>query len=148
MFGQTTTNTDDMGIGQILEDAFGNFDFVSPMLYPSHYINGFIGYKNPAQYPYEVVKYSMDGAKNKKEIFANKDAEPEETPAKNLKMEMFEVKLAKFRPWLQDFNMGANYTAKMVKEEIKAVQDSLGTEYNGFMLWNSNNVYTKGAVVK
>src|SRR3989344_533471 len=34
LFGMTTTNTDDLGIGQVLEYALLNFDYVSPMVYP------------------------------------------------------------------------------------------------------------------
>ena len=56
--------------------------------------------------------------------------------------------LAKFRPWLQDFNMGADYTADMVKAEIQATQDALGGNYSGFMLWNPSNIYTQEAVTK
>lgn len=125
IFGQTTVNTDDMGIGQIIEDSFENFDYVSPMVYPSHYINGFIGFDNPAEHPYEVIKYSLDSAVKRK---GNS--------------------LAKLRPWLQDFNMGADYTADMVKQEIKATQDALGDGFNGFMLWNPSNIYTTQAILK
>ncbi|MCX6719885.1 MAG: hypothetical protein NTV36_02150, partial [Candidatus Staskawiczbacteria bacterium] len=131
LFGQTTTNTDDMGIGQILETALENFDYVSPMVYPSHYIKGFIGFSNPAEHPYEIIKYSMDTALARK---------------KNMIGAL--VPLAKIRPWLQDFNMGADYTAEMVKSEIKATEDSLGNDYNGFMLWNPSNIYTKGSILK
>jgi len=34
LFGQTTVNTDDMGIGQVLENALPYFDYVAPMVYP------------------------------------------------------------------------------------------------------------------
>jgi hypothetical protein len=44
--------------------------------------------------------------------------------------------------------MGANYTAEMVQQEIKAMQDSLGSDYRGYMLWNPSNIYTIGAVQK
>jgi len=150
LFGQTTVNRDDMGIGQILEDAFLNFDYISPMVYPSHYANGFIGFENPAEHPYEVVKYSMNSALLRKRIYFNKmkeailgeGSEGAEIPS------AIEIKLAKFRPWLQDFNMGADYTAEMVQQEIQATKDSLGEEFKGFMLWNPSNVYTWGAIQK
>jgi len=128
LFGQTTTSKDDMGIGQIIENAFENFDYVCPMLYPSHYANGFIGFSNPVEHPYEVVKYSMDSAFSRK--LAN------------------QVFTAKIRPWLQDFNRGVDYTPQMVEDEIRAVEDSLGSKYNGFMLWNPSNIYTTEAVFK
>ena len=127
LFGQVTTNRDDMGIGQLLEYAFASFDYISPMVYPSHYINGFMGFSNPADHPYEIVKYSMETALTREKAYSD-------------------IPLAKFRPWLQDFNMGAYYTADMVRAEIRATQDALGEDYNGYMLWNPSNVYTQGAI--
>lgn len=125
LFGLTTVNSDDMGIGQIIENAFENFDYVCPMVYPSHYANGFIGFDNPAEHPYEVIKYSMDHALAKKKDSA-----------------------VKLRPWIQDFNMGAVYNADMVKQEIQAIQDSLGVNFSGFMMWNPSNIYTQEAILK
>jgi hypothetical protein len=153
LFGQTTTNTDDMGIGQVFEDALEYFDFVSPMIYPSHYVNGFSGFTNPAKYPYEVVKYSTKTAFERKasylELQKLKYDEATGTPASALEVSsQKEIKVAKFRPWLQDFNMGAKYTADMVKLEITAVQDFSGEEFVGFMLWNPYNIYTQEAVKK
>ena len=149
LFGQTTVNKDDMGIGQLLENAFETFDYISPMVYPSHYIDGFIGFENPAEHPYEITKYSMDSA------FARKTAYTEFLLAASNagkivedKPKTLEKPLAKFRPWLQDFDMGAEYTANMIKDEIKATQDSLGAEYSGYMLWNPRNIYTEEAVLK
>jgi hypothetical protein len=137
LFGQTTTNTDDMGIGQIIENAFENFDYVSPMVYPSHYVNGFMNFDNPAEHPYEIIKYSMLYALIREKIFLGQKLVAGTEPS-----------LAKFRPWLQDFNMGAVYDAGMVGQEIKATQEALGDEYNGFMLWNPSNIYTQEAVLK
>lgn len=158
LFGLTTINTDDMGIGQIIENAFENFDYVCPMVYPSHYANGFIGFRNPAEHPYEVVKYSMDNAKNKERIlFENikneiiKRSEVKGMPAASLQLlnPLPEMQpLAKIRPWLQDFDMGADYTAEMVKKEISATADSLAKDYAGYMLWNPSNKYTKEAIIK
>jgi hypothetical protein len=142
LFGQTTINKDDMGIGQIIENAFENFDYISPMIYPSHYINGFMGFANPAEHPYEVIKYSMDAALAR----GNNLLKQSDNLASLQTTQQRPV--AVLRPWLQDFNMGANYDAEMVKKEIKATQDSLGQSYKGYMLWNPSNVYTKDAVLK
>lgn len=139
IFGQTTTNTDDMGIGQILEDSFEYFDYICPMVYPSHYVSGFIGYNNPSQYPYEVIKYSIDSAVKRRSAY---DKLLNENAGENPK------KLAQIRPWLQDFNMGADYTADMVKQEIKALQDSIKKDFVGYLLWNPSNFYMKEAVTK
>lgn len=146
LFGQTTIDKNDMGIGQILENAFENFDYVAPMIYPSHYANGFAGFENPAKYPYEVVKYSLDKGLVRKNEFVNKNGEAVGTPAEETKLS--NINVAKFRPWLQDFDMGAIYDAEMIKKEIQATKDSLGADYAGYMLWNASNIYTKDAVTK
>ncbi|MBI2591214.1 MAG: hypothetical protein HYW34_00875 [Candidatus Brennerbacteria bacterium] len=142
LFGLTTINKDDMGIGQIIENAYANFDYVAPMVYPSHYISGFLGYKNPALFPYEVVKYSMDNALSRL-ITYNRQLI---TASTTVKGQLSKVKL---RPWLQDFDLGASYNADKIKKEIKAVYDSASSTaelLNGWMLWNASNVYTKEAL--
>ena len=123
LFGMTTTNTDDMNIGQNLESALKYFDYVSPMVYPSHYPNGFNGYPNPAAKPYEVVKFAMDSA-------VKRARNATTTPLK-------------LRPWLQDFNLGATYGAPMVRAQIQATYDS---GLDSWMLWNASNRYTQTAL--
>ena len=129
LFGLSTVNFD-LGIGQIIEDAYQYFDFVCPMVYPSHYAGGFLGYQNPAEYPYEVVKYSMENALKKL----------------NLLNQLHPTK-ARLRPWLQDFDLGATYDEKEVRSEIDAVSKALGENFSGFMLWSSENIYTKEALL-
>ena len=123
LFGMTTTNTDDMNIGQNLENALKYFDYVSPMVYPSHYPKGFNNYSNPAAKPYEVVKFAMDSA-------VNRAMNATTTPRK-------------LRPWLQDFNLGATYDAPMVRAQIQATYDS---GLDSWMLWNASNRYTSAAL--
>lgn len=133
IFGLATISYNDLGVGQVIEDAFEYFDYVSPMVYPSHYAKGFLGYENPAQYPYEVINYSMMNALARLKIFQLKKSESK--------------RKVHLRPWLQDFNLGARYDKEMVKAEIKAVQDVLkGEDFKGFMLWNPWNYYTKEAL--
>lgn len=127
LFGLATINQDDLGIGQVIENAYEYFDYVSPMVYPSHYASEFLGYKNPALYPYEVIKYSLDSALQRLTATSTQFS-------------------AKLRPWLQDFDLGANYDAVMVKKEIQAVADALGENFSGWMLWNPENIYTKEAL--
>lgn len=130
LFGLSTVNYDDLGIGQVIEDSFEYFDYICPMVYPSHYAPGFLNHHNPAVYPYEVVKYSMDSALKRLAVFSQ---------SKEIN--------ARLRPWLQDFNLGAVYDDNMVRMQIEAVYDSAKDDFNGFMLWNSSNVYTKGALL-
>jgi hypothetical protein len=138
LFGLATVNNDGLGIGQVIEDALINFDAVCPMIYPSHYAAGFIGLKNPSAYPYEVIKYSMEATKKKiaaLEVLKNSTTSP---------IEIREAKIAQMRPWLQDFDLGADYTAEMIRLEKKAVLDAGFNE--GWMLWDPRNVYTAGAL--
>ena len=123
LFGMTATNTDDLNIGQILEDALRNFDFVAPMVYPSHFPPNWNGYLKPATMPYEVIQNSMSKAVVKANAIG-------ESPLK-------------LRPWLQDFDMGATYTKEMVRAQIKATYD---VGLNSWMLWDPANKYTKSAL--
>lgn len=155
LFGLSTINTNDLGIGQVIEDAYQYFDYVSPMIYPSHYAKNFLGYKNPANYPYEVVKYSMEKAIERFRIydlrFTNSSSTFFSTSSGNkiLKSEFLNLK-SKLRPWLQDFDLGANYDAAKVKKQIQAVYDAASSTpelISGFMLWDPKNEYTKGALL-
>ncbi len=130
LFGLSTISKGDLGIGQVIENAYRYFDFVSPMVYPSHYAPGSMGFANPADHPYEVVKNSIDSAYLR--LMATSTAGA--------------IYNSKLRPWLQDFNLGATYDAAKVSAQIKAVRDSLGANYNGFMLWNASNRYTIDAL--
>jgi hypothetical protein len=47
-----------------------------------------------------------------------------------------------YRPWIQDFDLGASYGEKEVRAQIKALSD-LGI--NSYMVWSPSNVYTKEA---
>ncbi|MBU1178980.1 sugar fermentation stimulation protein [Patescibacteria group bacterium] len=123
LFGMTTWNKDDLNIGQVLEKAAPYFDYIAPMVYPSHYPTGFQGYRNPALYPYEII-YSAMKRGSEKLIAASS------TPAK-------------LRPWLQDFDLGATYTAEMIKKEKQAVYDAGLTSW---MLWDPANRYTRDAL--
>lgn len=125
VFGLTTEATDDMGIGQVLENALPNFDFVAPMIYPSHYPEGYQGFANPATKPYEVVTIAM-----KKGV----------ARAAALGMDA-----SKFRPWIQDFNMGATYTAGMIKDQIRALHEQ---GIDSYMVWDPANTYTTEAYNK
>lgn len=128
LFGMTTTNTDDLGIGQILEDAFPYFDYISPMVYPSHYPSGFYGHKDVNKVPYEVVKISMDKAVERLKTYNDTVAST----------------TAKLRPWLQDNDYPVPYTAEMVRAQIRATYDS---GLNSWMLWDAGNTYTRGALL-
>lgn len=131
LFGLSTVNNDDLGIGQKIESAYLYFDYVCPMVYPSHYANGFIGYQNPAQYPYEVIDYSLEKALIKRENLIKEMAST--TP------DFASSSVGVLRPWLQAFDLGADYTPQMIKKEIQAVYDN--GLYYGWYLWDPKNIY-------
>lgn len=123
VFGMTFWSLDDYNIGQRLIDVLPYADFVSPMVYPSHYADGFKGYANPALAPYEIVKMSLDeGLRLTHGVYAGNDEE--------LAM--------RFRPWLQDFDIGAVYTSDLIEAQIQAARDAGAS---GWILWNARNVY-------
>ena len=94
------------------------------MVYHSHYASGFEGFVNPAEYPYEVIyKGLTTGTERLASISSS----------------------AKIRPWLQDFDLGAIYDARMVNLQKKAVYDA---NAYGWLLWNPSNIYTEEALIK
>ncbi|NCN07727.1 hypothetical protein GW933_03465 [Candidatus Falkowbacteria bacterium] len=113
----------DLNIGQRLVDAALYFDYISPMVYPSHYPAGFLSYSNPASHPYEVVNKALSEG--------------------NVILASTTSAIAKTRPWLQDFDLGANYDTAMIRAQIKASDDN---NASGWLLWNARNVYTTGAL--
>jgi hypothetical protein len=116
LFGLTTTIKGDLGIGQDIVRIAKHVDYISPMLYPSHYSKGMYGIINPAGSPYQVIARSLADAKEKL------------GPASN-----------KIRPWLQDFSLYHSYTEKEIRAQIKAVQDK---ELSSWLLWNPRSIYT------
>ena len=65
VFGLTTTEKTDMGIGQKIVEMSEYVDYISPMVYPSHYANGEYGIPNPNKEPYRTVYTALQGAKKR-----------------------------------------------------------------------------------
>ncbi|GAB1402526.1 hypothetical protein MASR1M68_14370 [Elusimicrobiota bacterium] len=116
VFGLTTTETTDMGIGQKIVEMAEHVDYVSPMIYPSHYNKGEYGIPDPNKEPYRTVYIALQGAKKR-------------------------IPVEKIRPWLQDFSMkGVKYGPQQIQEQIQACFDSGIVTW---MLWNASCRYTK-----
>ncbi|MBI4449552.1 hypothetical protein HY634_00675 [Candidatus Uhrbacteria bacterium] len=126
VFGQVLWNPDDLGIGQQFELLAPHFDVIAPMVYPSHYRNGFLGKSNPAKYPYEVIFATL---KRGMERLAK--LPEEQRPA--------------IRPWLQDFNIGAQYGTREVQLQQRAGDDAGAM---GWMVWNPLGRYHEEAFRK
>jgi hypothetical protein len=145
LFGMVTTNTDDLGIGQVLENALPYFDYIAPMVYPSHYPQHFNGWPDPNKVPYELIKYVMGSAVKRTDDFAstsranlNSTTTPH-LPERNLER----ISRDQLRPWLQDNDYPVVYTAAMVRAQIEATYDAGLTSW---MLWDPSNKYTREAL--
>jgi len=137
LFGMTTTNTDDLNIGQVLERALPHFDFVAPMVYPSHYPPGFNGWADPDDHVYETVYFAMSTAVERVNELKNATTTPQE-----VKDHLSPLQL---RTWVQDFDYGGDYGVPEVQAQIKATYDAGLTSW---MVWDPSNRYTIGAYKK
>ncbi len=129
VFGMVLTNTDDLTIGQHLEDIAPYVDALSGMIYPSHFPKQWNGIANTHTNPYQTVYDSSKMGLNRMSVTLGSST------ARKLS-----------RPWLQDFSIyGVVYNAPEVKAQIKALDD-LGIK--NFLLWNASNRYTGGVMNK
>lgn len=153
LFGMTTTNFDDLSIGQVQDRAAPYFDFIAPMVYPSHYPDSFLGLGDPNLYPYKVVNYAMQSGVDRMQSST--------TPMKGFLHEPIYSQNAsgtktftgmyskptygpdKFRTWIQDFDYGGDYDAADVRAQIQASYDA---GVMSFMIWAPSNIYTKAAL--
>lgn len=124
VFGYVCWNKSDTGIGQRINDLMGPLDYISPMLYPSGFMYGIPNYRNPVEHPYEIVRFSLDRARERTGL------DP-----------------IRFRPWLQAFADYAfdkrQFTGKEIQAQITAAQ-SFGAD--GWLLWNPRNLYSSEAI--
>lgn len=152
LFGMTTTNTDDLSIGQVIERAAPYFDFIAPMVYPSHYPDTFLGFSDPNDHPYEVVYHAMKSGVDRMTasttLVAGFFHQPEfYTNASGTKIATGKyVKpiygAEKLRTWIQDFDYGGDYDAADVRAEIQASYDA---GVDSWMVWAPSNIYTRAA---
>ncbi len=103
-------------IGQSLADMVDAVDFVYPMMYPSHYPAGHLGFRNPAEHPAEVFDHGLSKG-----------------------MPLVEGKKAKIRPWTQVFDLGAKYDADKIRAQIDTIEKYTDA---GWLMWNASNRYS------
>lgn len=134
---------DTEGVGQILEEIGMNIDYISPMIYPSHYANnskGMMGngvgqsingviFTAPDLKPYKVVYNVLEKTKNR--ISKIKDYK------------------ANVRPYLQGFTASylpegyyQTYSSEQIKQQIQAVYDA---GYEEWIIWDAGNNYMEDA---
>ncbi len=120
LFGLTALVSDDLGIGQKLEMIAPHVDYISLMLYPSHFNKPQYGLPDPEKQPYQIVQDSLRDAKRR---IAGTGAQ--------------------LRPWLQDFSLRVPYTPVEVRAQIQASEDE---GVNQWLLWNATNRYSEDAL--
>ena len=130
------SRSDGKAIGQDLEKVGMDVDYISPMVYPSHYakgqeVNGVI-FPKPDFDPYGVVYQTLLKAKER--------------------ISKVSGYTAQVRPYLQDFTASyldkgdyQEYGAEQVRQQIKAVYDA---GFEEWILWDGRNTYTIDALEK
>jgi hypothetical protein len=146
LFGMTTTNFDDLSIGQVQDRAAPYFDFIAPMVYPSHYPPSYLNLGNPNDYPYKVVYHAMKTGVDR--------MKSPTTPMQGFLHERVGTTTpvvykkptydgARLRTWIQDFDYGGDYDAADVRAQIQASYDA---GVNSWMIWAPSNIYTREAL--
>jgi hypothetical protein len=94
VFGLTAWKTVDFGVGQVLEQISPHVDVICPMFYPSHFPENFLSLENPGQYPYKIMKLSLEEMKKRTE--------------------------KEIRPWIQGFW----YSPEEIDKQFQGVMES------------------------
>ena len=121
VFAQSILVSDDVGIGQHWESLVDVVDYVVPMIYPSHYAPGALGYGNPNAHPYPVIRRSLRWATGRSA----------DVPG-----------AGKTIPFLQAFTRGAPEYGKVeIRDQIRAAKDAGIDEW---FLWHPGSQYSRG----
>ena len=118
VFGLTTSVSDDMKIGQDYTTIAGITDYISPMVYPSHYSLGIYGLANPEASPLETVFGSLTRGQEKTRWLS---------PSHH-------------RPWIQDFSLRVHYGRAEVEAQLRGLAKA---GIKSFMVWDPRNRYTR-----
>ena len=124
IYGQVGSSSDDMSLGQFWEAVSSEVDYISPMMYPSHYGKGVYGLAVPDANPYKTIYASTKDSINRNNNI--------DSPAI-------------IRPWIQAFTATwvkghISYGPNEIKDQVKAMKDLGVDEY---ILWSPTNRYEK-----
>lgn len=113
-------------VGQVYGELAKHVDYISPMIYPSHYGDGNYGIDYPDTHPYETILAALNDSR-KELYFAGLDGSH----------------TAQVRPWLQDFTASwlehhISYGPKEVRAQIQATYDA---GYDEWLLWDASCNY-------
>jgi hypothetical protein len=119
VFGVAATRPTE--VAQDVPAMAGTVDYISAMVYPSHWARGEYGVADPNAQPYDIVRRSLEDFQ--KDVRGTG---------------------ARVVPWLQDFTLGnVTYGPAQVRAEIAGARDAGIDEY---LLWNAGVNYTDGAL--
>ncbi|SDK15848.1 hypothetical protein SAMN04487820_1056 [Actinopolyspora mzabensis] len=118
VFGITVTRPE--SVGQNIPKIAEHVDYVSPMIYPSHWGPGEYGVADPNNEPYKIVDRSL------RDWLGTTDGTGSQVI-----------------PWLQDFSLGVHYGPGKVSAQIDA---SKNNGIDSFLLWSPTCDYTAAAL--
>ncbi len=113
VFGLVPWVDGEMGIGQQIENIAPFVDYLCPMVYPSTFAPGSMGFENPALHPFEVVFRSVRQARKRTTTIV--------------------------RPWLQHYSLyGVTYGPNEYLSQRRAAEEGGGL---GWTYWNAGGKY-------
>jgi len=113
VFGLVPWVNGEMGIGQDIENIAPYVDYLCPMVYPSTFAPGSMGFENPSLHPYDVVFRSVVKARSRTKTVV--------------------------RPWLQHYSLnGVTYGRDELLIQRKAAERAGSA---GWTYWNAGGKY-------
>ncbi len=131
VFGTVIDNeTDQKIVGQDYAKMAEHLDYICPMVYPSHYVNGAYGINVPDADPYRTIYAAANSSGEVLSVL------PEE-------------KRAKVRVWLQGFTASwvpghISYGREAIRAQIKGAYDA---GYEEWILWNASVRYQRDSLL-
>lgn len=140
-------------VGQNYVELSRYLDYISPMIYPSHYGPYNYNIPVPDAEPYRLVLTALQSSKKVLAGIPVTTVSGNELPGYTAEelaaLEPMDSIRAEVRPWLQDFTAAwvtghISYGAEEIRAQIQAVYDA---GYEEWILWNASNRYTEGGLL-
>ena len=148
------SRTDQQIVGQNYIEMSRYLDYISPMVYPSHYGPYNYNIPVPDAEPYRLVLTALQSSRKVlagiSEETVSGNMEPEYTVEEIAALSPMEGISVQVRPWLQDFTATwvqghISYGPEEIRAQIQAVYDA---GYEEWILWNAANRYTEEGLLR
>ena len=117
-YGEACWKSSDINIGHTITSLAKYSDYVAPMLYPSGFFKGTLGFKDPTDHNFEIIYRSIINMQN-------------------------QIDPIRVRPWLQAFRDYAHDRKRYKKEQLfEQTRASVASSTNGWMFWNPSSRYS------